>query len=91
MGESKMDIEVQNMDLKHSKISFDVQKSIFEGCFKTNMTFKIFWNVPGSFRPDFISIFYDFQEKTMNTEENNAKSIFLYKIFHFYTLWGGYL
>ena len=35
-----MDIEVQNMDLKHSKISFEVQKRTFQGCFKTKMTFK---------------------------------------------------
>ena len=42
-----MDIEVQNMDLKHSKISVEVQKLtfedqqlIFEGCFETKMTFK---------------------------------------------------
>ena len=35
-----MGIEVQNMDLKHSKISFEVQKSTFQGCFQTKMTFK---------------------------------------------------
>ena len=40
MGESTRGIEVQNTDLKHSNISFEIQKSIFEGCFKTKMTFK---------------------------------------------------
>ena len=35
-----MDIEVQNMDLKHWKICFEVHTLIFEGCFKTKMTFK---------------------------------------------------
>ena len=44
-----MDIEVQNIDLKHSKISFEVQKSIFEDCFKTKMAL---WNIPGWFLPD---------------------------------------
>ena len=33
-----MDIEVQNMHLKHSKISFEVQELTFEGCFKTKIT-----------------------------------------------------
>ena len=40
MGESKMDIEVKNMDLKHSEIGFEVQKTSFECCFKTRMTFE---------------------------------------------------
>ena len=40
VGQQFEDIEVQNMDLKHSKISFEVQKRTFESCFKTNMTFK---------------------------------------------------
>ena len=40
VGESKMDIGVQNMDLKQSKISFEIQNAAFEGCFKTKMTFK---------------------------------------------------
>ena len=35
-----MDIEVQNMDLKHSKMSLEVRKSTFQGCFKTKLTFK---------------------------------------------------
>ena len=35
-----MDIEVQNMDLKHSKISFEVPKLIFQDCFEAKMTFK---------------------------------------------------
>ena len=35
-----MDIEVQNMDLEHSKISFEVHKRTFEGYFKTKMTFE---------------------------------------------------
>ena len=40
MGQQIMDIEIQNRHLKHSKISFEVQKRTFESCFKTNMTFK---------------------------------------------------
>ena len=39
-GRIKMDIEVQDMDLKHSKISFEVQKLTFESCFETKMTFE---------------------------------------------------
>ena len=35
-----MDIEVQNMHLKHSKTSFEVQKLTFGDCFETKMTFK---------------------------------------------------
>ena len=35
-----MDIEVQNMHLKHSKFSFEVQKRTFESCSKTKMTLK---------------------------------------------------
>ena len=35
-----MNIEVQNMDLKHSRISFEVQNLTFERFSKTNMTFK---------------------------------------------------
>ena len=41
-----MGIEVQNIDLKHSKISFEVQNMIFESCFKTKMTFKNILEVP---------------------------------------------
>ena len=43
VGQQFEDIEVQNMEQKNSKISFEVQKSTFEGCFKTKMTFK---NIP---------------------------------------------
>ena len=46
MGQQIMDIEVQNMHLKHSKISFEVQKLTFEGCFKTKMTSKNILEVP---------------------------------------------
>ena len=35
-----MGIEVQNMDLENSKMSFEVQKSTFERFSKTKMTFK---------------------------------------------------
>ena len=42
-----MDIEVQNMDLENSKISFEVQKLTSEDCFKTKMTLNIFWNISG--------------------------------------------
>ena len=41
-----MGIEVQNMHLKHLKISFEVQNWTYEGCFKTKMTFKIILKVP---------------------------------------------
>ena len=40
MGQQIMDIEVQNMHLKHSKISFEVQRLTFESCFKTKIIFK---------------------------------------------------
>ena len=40
VGGSKMDIEVQNMDLKHLKVSFEVQKLTFGSVFKTKMTFR---------------------------------------------------
>ena len=43
VGESKMDIEVQNMDCKNSNMSFEVPNWTFEGCFKTEMTFQ---NIP---------------------------------------------
>ena len=46
MGQQIMDIEVQNMHLKHSKVSFDVQKRVFERCFKTKMIFKNVIEVP---------------------------------------------
>ena len=46
MGQQIMDIEVQNMHLKHSKISFEVQKRTFESCFKTKMTLKNILKVP---------------------------------------------
>ena len=39
VGELKMDIEVQNMDLKHSNISFKFPKQTFEGCFETKIMF----------------------------------------------------
>ena len=35
-----MDIEAQNMDLEHSKISFEVPNLTFECCFKINMIFE---------------------------------------------------
>ena len=35
-----MGIEVQNMHLKHSKISFEVQRFTFGGCFETKMIFE---------------------------------------------------
>ena len=38
--EFKMDIEVQNMHLKNSKICFEDQKMFSEGCFKTKLTFE---------------------------------------------------
>ena len=40
MGQPKMDMEVQKKLLKSSKISFEVQASASESCFKTQMTFK---------------------------------------------------
>ena len=46
MGQQIMDIEVQNMHLKYSKISFEVQKLTFGGCFETKMTFKNILKVP---------------------------------------------
>ena len=39
MGQQFEDIEVQNMDLEHSKISLDVQKLTFQGCFEAKMIF----------------------------------------------------
>ena len=41
-----MDIEVRNLDLKHSRISFEVQHLTFEVCFETKMTFKNILKVP---------------------------------------------
>ena len=41
-----MDIEIQNIDLKHSKISFEVQKMTFESCLETKMIFKNILEVP---------------------------------------------
>ena len=46
MGQQIMDIEVQNMHLKHSKISFEVHKMIFEKCFETKMSLKNILEVP---------------------------------------------
>ena len=40
MEQQIKDIEVQNMHLKHWKISFEVQNLTSEGCSKTKMTFK---------------------------------------------------
>ena len=40
MGEPKVDIEVQNMDLKHAQISFEVQRWTSERCSKTKTTFE---------------------------------------------------
>ena len=57
-----MDIEVQNMDLKHSKISFEVQKIFFRVVSSPKRLSKIFWNIPGLFRLDFIHVFL-FQRK----------------------------
>ena len=51
---------------------------------------KIFWNIPGSFRLDFGPNFNYFKGKLMKIEEKYEKSIFLYKIPHFYPLWGAY-
>ena len=68
-----MEIEVQNMDLNYWKISSEVQKLTFEDWFKTKITLRIFWNIPGSFRLDFISKFYDFKGKSTKLKENQEK------------------
>ena len=76
--------------LEKIKISFEVQKLTFEGCFKTKMTLKTFWNIPGSFRLDFISNSYYFKTTSVNIKENPGLA-FKCKIPHFYRLWGAYL
>ena len=43
VGQQFEDIEVQNMDLESSKMSFEVQKWTSERFYKTKMTFK---NIP---------------------------------------------
>ena len=43
MGQQIIDIEVQNMHLKNSKVTFEVQKWTLESYVKTKMTFK---NIP---------------------------------------------
>ena len=63
VGESKMDIEVQNIFLKHLKISFGVQTLTFEGCFKTKMTLK-------NDRLDFISSVFYFERNSMTKQEH---------------------
>ena len=40
VGQQFEDIEVQNMHLNNSKISFEFQKWTLQGCFKTEMAFK---------------------------------------------------
>ena len=60
MGQQIMDIEVQNMHLKHSKISFEVQKRTFESCFKTKMTLKNILKVPARLYSGSISIYQIF-------------------------------
>ena len=47
-----------NMDSTYSKISLEVQNVASESFSETNMIFKIVWNPPGSFRPDFQSLLY---------------------------------
>ena len=53
MGQQIMDIEVQNMHLKHSKISFEVQKLIFGDCFETKMILKHIVEVPAFILAEF--------------------------------------
>ena len=62
-----MDIEVQNMDLEHSKTSFEVKKSIFQMCLNTKMTFKHireYSRVIAAWIPSY------FKEQSMEIDEN---------------------
>ena len=46
MGQQFEGIEVQNIDEELSKISFEVQKTSFEGCFETKIIFQNILEVP---------------------------------------------
>ena len=61
---------------KSSKLSFEVQNWTFERFSETKMTFKIFWNIPGSFRLDFIPFPFYVKGKSMKILENQEKSDF---------------
>ena len=87
-----MDIEVQNMYLKHSNISFEVQKAIFEGCSKT--IYNDFQKHSGIFPGHSGLILYQsyiILKQSMKTKENQEKAIYLYEIPYFYPLQGAYL
>ena len=64
------------MDLKHSKISFEIQKSTFGCVSKTNMTFEEYSNIPRSFRLDFISNLYCLLRKSKEQKEIQEKNSF---------------
>ena len=86
------------MDLKHSEISFEVQKLTFEGqkltfegCFETKTTFKNILEYSRVIPAQFPYIKHLFLSKIDGNQEKSRKNEFLYKIPHFYPLWGAYL
>ena len=83
-----MDIEVQNMYLKHAKISFKAQKMTSGSVFKTKMTFKNVLEYSRIIPAQFPYIKQLFSMKIDENQQKSKKIESKYNIPHFYPFWG---
>ena len=78
-------------DSQVEKSSFETQNGLFWTDFKSETISKYILDIPGVFPAHFPYIKYYFSRKIGQNYPKSRKIDILYKIPHFYPLWGAYL